>query len=213
MVVPVDTPQAKPEELIVATDVVPLLHVPPGIGSVKVVHSPMHTAVPPLIGPMGFTVTVLVTEQVPIAYVIIVEPPVGPDGVTTPVEEIVATAGLPLVHTPPVGVLDKASVVLAHTVDEPAIAVGAGATVTLMFAAQPVPSVYVMPVMPAATPHTRPEVGLAVAIAVLLLLQVPPGVMSVMVVQVPTHSWLAPIILAGMGLKVTAFVTEQVPIA
>jgi hypothetical protein len=69
-----------------------------------------------------------------------VVPPAGPDGVTTPVEDTVATAGLLLAHTPPVGVLDKTSVVLAQTVDEPTIAVGAGATVTLMLAAQPVPN-------------------------------------------------------------------------
>jgi hypothetical protein len=67
MVVPVDAPQASPVEPIVATDGVPLLHTPPGIGLVNVVQKPTHKAALPLMGPIGLTVIAFVTWQVPIA--------------------------------------------------------------------------------------------------------------------------------------------------
>jgi hypothetical protein len=64
---PADTPHAKPDELMVATEVVPLVQRPPDIGSPYVVHIPTQTAGPPLIGPIGLTVIGLDTAQVPSA--------------------------------------------------------------------------------------------------------------------------------------------------
>lgn len=54
-----------PDEFIVATDVLPLLHVPPEEASLAVVVLPMQTANVPVIGASAkiFTVTVLVTVK------------------------------------------------------------------------------------------------------------------------------------------------------
>ncbi len=49
-----------------------------------------------------------------------------------------------------------------------------------------------MVTVPAATPVTLPVVEFAVAIAVLLLLQVPPGVASVSVIDAPLHKLEGP---------------------
>jgi hypothetical protein len=63
-----------------------------------------------------------------------------------------------------------------------------------------------MVAVPAATPVIMPEELPAIAIAVLLLLQVPNGVTSVYMMLASTHTVLAPDISAGSTL-VTAGVT------
>lgn len=57
--------------------------------------------------------------------------------------------------------------------------------------------------VPTATPVTTPEVGLMVAIAVLLLVHVPPVVASANVLVPPTVVVAVPVITAGRGVTVT----------
>lgn len=60
--------------------------------------------------------------------------------------------------------------------------------------------------VPAETPVTTPEVGLTVAIAVLLLLHVPPTVESKRVIVPPTHTLEEPIITDMVPEPVTVMV-------
>ena len=68
-VAPVVTPVTTPvEEPTVATEVLPLLHTPPGVASVKVAVNPGHSlAVPPIAATTGsgLTVSAVVTNDVP----------------------------------------------------------------------------------------------------------------------------------------------------
>jgi hypothetical protein len=124
--VPTDTPVTSPEELIVATAGVELLHVPPAVTSLSVVVDPWQTEeVPAIAAGKGLTVTVLVIKQpVGIVYEITDVPPDIP--VTTPEELIVATASVALLQVPP-GVASLSVVVdPAQTVDVPVIAAGKG---------------------------------------------------------------------------------------
>ena len=60
--VPAATPVTTPVVLIVATEVLLLLHVPPAVASVKLVVNPIHTdAVPVMVAGKGLTVAVVVT--------------------------------------------------------------------------------------------------------------------------------------------------------
>jgi hypothetical protein len=62
-VTPAAIPPTTPEELIVATVVVLLLHVPPVVGSDKVIDAPSHTEDGPAIAPgKGFTVITVVAS-------------------------------------------------------------------------------------------------------------------------------------------------------
>ena len=65
--------------------------------------------------------------------------------------------------------------------------------------------------MPPDMPVTTPVVEPIVAIAVALLLQVPPAVASNKGVVAPTHIVVVPLIALGPGLTVTMIVAEQVP--
>ena len=56
VVVPVDTLVTNPRLLTVATEVLVLLHTPPGVASVSDVVYPLHTLVMPVIAVSGFTV-------------------------------------------------------------------------------------------------------------------------------------------------------------
>ena len=60
--------------------------------------------------------------------------------------------------------------------------------------------------MPEATPQTEPVAEPAVAVAVALLLQVPPVVASVSVMHEPGQTALPPLIAAGVGFTVTTAV-------
>ena len=70
-VVPAATPRASPvEEPIVATEVVPLVHVPPPGVELNVLVLPIHTAIVPVIAVgNGFTVTTAIEDTVPQANV------------------------------------------------------------------------------------------------------------------------------------------------
>jgi hypothetical protein len=124
--------------------------------------------------------------------------------VTTPLLEIVAIAGLLLVHVPPV-VGDNFVGPPIHIVVLPVMdTVGLAITVTVGVGteAQPLELVKVNVTVPAATPVTIPAL-VTVALAVLLLVHVPPVVGDKVVVP-PTHTEVLPVIDAvGLGLTVT----------
>ena len=131
---PVDSP-------IIATEVLPLSHVPPPLASVKVADTPEHTSAGiEMAAGSGFTVIILVTGlQDNVVYDIVVVPKATP--VTTPVAEMVAAAVLLLVHAPPAVVFARVIVVPGQTVDGPVIAAGIGLTLTMVVAVQVPPSV------------------------------------------------------------------------
>ena len=130
-----------PPAVIVATDVVLLLHVPPVLRSVNTIVEPAHTGVEPdMADGNELTVTTVVAEQpVLSAYVIIEVPADAP--VTTPVPlTTVATEVVPLAHVPPVVRSVKVIVELTQTGVEPEIATGVALTVTIVVTEQPVPN-------------------------------------------------------------------------
>lgn len=129
--------------------------------------------------------------------------------VTTPVPEItVARAVLLLVHAPPEGVLLSVVVVVVQTVAVPVIAEGVMFTVNGNATPQPAAEVYDMFNVPLEMPVTTPDV-LIVPNAVLVLLQVPPGVASARVTVDPTQTLDAPVMAAGVALTVTGMLIKQ----
>jgi hypothetical protein len=143
--------------------------------------------------------------------VIFTVPAVAPTTpVTTPVvDTTVARAVLLLLHVPPVTVLLSVTELPVHTATlAGVIAAGEVLTVTPFIIKQPVAEiVYVMLAVPGATPVTNPP-ALTVAIAALLLLHVPPGVVLVNVAVLPTQRMVGGIglITLGSGLTVTTAV-------
>lgn len=128
-------------------------------------------------------------------------------GVTIPVDEVIVATEVPEHdHVPPDG--ESLSVVVdpRQTADTPDMGAGCRLTVTGAVILHPVLSVYVMFADPVATPVTLPEVLFTVAIAVLLLLHVPPGVASLIAIGTPVQSDEGPLIVAGNGLTVTVAV-------
>jgi hypothetical protein len=112
--------------------------------------------------------------------------------VTTPVALTVAIEALLVPHTPPAMVSVKDCVAPAHMVVVPMISPGSGSVFTLNGnVATAVPqaplTVYVIVAAPVAMPLTTPAAS-TVAIAVLLLLQVPPLTASVRVPTPPRHT-------------------------
>lgn len=135
---PEDTPVTIPDVPTVATAVLLLVQVPPGVPLFNVVVKPVHTEGVPVLGTSkgrGFTVTSsVVLHPVPgRAYVMFVVPAAIP--VTTPKGSILPVPGELLVHVPPPA---SVSVVVAptQTVGVPEIADGAGSTVTATVVAQ-----------------------------------------------------------------------------
>jgi hypothetical protein len=127
-VIPVTTPVNEP---IVATAVVPLVHVPPPVLLVNVIVEPGHTVPGPTIGPAAdITLTVVVTRQPLTVYEIVAVPNVIP--VTTPlVIPIDAIVVGTLVQKPPgVALLNKV-VAPIHKEGEPVMGAGKGFTDTV----------------------------------------------------------------------------------
>jgi hypothetical protein len=86
---------------------------------------------------------------------------------------------------------------------------GAVITVTTLVVIQPVANVYVIVVVPLATPVTAPVPDNTVAIAVLLLAQVPPPDVLVSVMVETGHTDDGPPMAAGSGLTVNERVRKQ----
>ena len=130
---------------------------------------------------------------------------------TLPVVPTVAMAVLLLVHAPPDNVLVNKLLVPRQTFALPDIAEGDVFTVTFRKLLQPAAEVYVMTVVPAATPFIMPDVSPMVAVPVAPLVHVPLPVASVRVVLVPVHTLLDPAIAAGVANTVTGIVALQLP--
>lgn len=126
--VPGATPVTTPvPETTVATEDVPLDHVPPGVASLRVVDAPTQTVAVPVIGALALTVTGFVAIQPPIEYVMVAVPDAIP--VTMPEEEPTeATDGVLLLHVPPGTEFVNVAVIPTHTLDEPLITDGLALT-------------------------------------------------------------------------------------
>lgn len=118
----------------------------------------------------------------------------GDIGVTMPVTGlIVEIAGVLLVHVPPGVASVSDTVVDTQAVTGPVIGAGRELTVKSVVT-NPDPVVYVIMATPAPTPFTIPEEDPTVAIPGAELLQVPPDVVSLRVVELPLHKFVAPMI-------------------
>jgi hypothetical protein len=132
--VPEEAPVTAPIALlvpIVATDRVPLTHVPP-TEFVRVVVVPTQVvAVPPIAAGSALTVTIAVFLQpVGSVYVIVDVPPATP--VTKPDDEpMVATPALLLTHVPPASALLSNVVAVTQAFSVPVMAAGRALTVTV----------------------------------------------------------------------------------
>jgi hypothetical protein len=207
--VPFDNPVITPLLFTDATAVLLLTQVPPIVGD-RVVVVPSHNAETPVILAIGkaFIVTAAVGKEAQPVVVLLKKNVAVPLDmpVTTPALLTVATNVLLLLHVPPV-VGDKVVVPPTHIDELPIIlTVGNELIVTAGVAkdVQPVAVlVNVNVAVPLATPVTTP-VLLTVAVAVLLLTQVPP-VIGDKFVALPTQIEFKPVILAVGILFTVAF--------
>jgi len=126
--------------LIVATPGEPEDQVPPHGVQNNTEVLPTHIAIVPVITPGDATMTITVDAEHPVGSVYVITTVPGKIVVTIPLEDpTVAMVTLLLVHTPPVGVPVKVTVLPAQTVVptvEPRI-LGVGFTVTTVVAKQP----------------------------------------------------------------------------
>jgi hypothetical protein len=135
--------------------------------------------------------------------VIVAEPTATP--VTTPVEEPTVAVPVALLdQVPPVAV--SASVVVKPTATEvvPVMAGTTGGVFTVkpyvvVVEPQELVTVYVIVAAPTPTPVTMPEDEPTDAIAVLLLLQVPPVVASLSVTVAVVHTLFRPVIVPAVA--------------
>jgi len=127
---------------------------------------------------------------------------------TSPMDEIVATAGLLLTHDPPGVASNNEAVKPAHILSVPVIGAVVGFTVSVVVAVQPVGMVYVMVVVPDVLPVTSPPASI-VATGGLLLAHVPPVSTSLSDDVAPIHTFRLPAIACGDGLIVSTVVVRQ----
>ena len=201
-------PETRPlVEPMVATDVLELLQKPPVVASASAVVKPTHAEGVPVIADIGLTVTIIVAEQPPFAYEIVAVPPATP--VTVPSVPTVAMPALLLPHTPPPAASVNAKVDPAHTGALPVIGVGNAVTVTVAVAVQPVETMYVILLVPEATPLTTPEKVTVATLVLLLVHDTPPEVASVKNVVLPTHTMRVPLMAAGAAFTFIVLVEKQ----
>ncbi len=131
--------------------------------------------------------------------------------VTTPEASTVALEGLPLVHVPPGTGFVSVIVEPIQTVLLPDMGPGAALTVTDFVLLHP-SFVYDIVTTPADTPFTSPPVAVTVAIALLLLLHMPPAVRLASVMVVPAQSDDGPMMAEGEAFTVSVFDVRQPPI-
>ena len=139
-------------------------------------------------------------------------PPTAVIPVTAPLEEFtVAMAVLLLLHVPPPTISLSPVVNPVQTLVTPVIG-DSGFTVTNTELGQPVGPVYIIFTVPPDifTPVTFPEASM-VAIAPLVLLQVPPVVASLSDITEPGHTGTEPTMGNGNGFTVTTALVEQMP--
>jgi hypothetical protein len=102
-------------------------------------------------------------------------------------------AVLLLLQVPPEKVLISAAELPLHTAAVPVMAAGSGLTDTLVVAMHPPDTVYETKTTAAFTPYTVPE-GSTVAMAGLLVFQVPPGTASLKLVDELVQTAVVPVI-------------------
>ena len=188
----------------------PLIHVPPGDESDKIVVRPKQTLLMPLTATgSGFTVTPTVAIQpVGKVYVIIAVPASAPPTVPVPTPTTATEISL-LDQTPPAVISVSAIVNPAQTFVVPVMAAGSAYTVTIVLARQPVGKVYVTIAVPAETPVTTPELLPTDNIVVPEVLHVPPGDASVSVTVSPAQTCKMPLMADGKGSTIKGAVLMQ----
>lgn len=216
VVVPATTPPTVPvAPPIVAVAGVLLSQVPTPDASVRLAVVPGHTdSTPPIAAGDGFTVsTFVVVQPVDVSVNVIVVVPATTPPIVPVAPPIVAVAGVLLTHVPAPDASVNVTDVPGHTASAPPMAAGKGFTVSIFVVVHPVDvSVNVMVVVPATTPPIVPVPPPIVAVAGVLLTQVPTPEASVNVADVPGHTESAPPMPAGNGFTVSTAVAEQ-PVA
>jgi len=126
--------------------------------------------------------------------------------VTAPVADTVPVAGALLVQLPP-GVTSASRIVApTHTDEGPVTAGGPALTVSVFVTVQLVPPrEYVIVATPVVTPVTLPD-EVPIVMAPLVVLQEPPGAISLKTDGSPTHTVAGPRMGPGAGLTVTTVV-------
>jgi hypothetical protein len=127
---------------IVATAVLPLLHIPPAVVSINVVVKPAHILAVPVIAAGNESTVSVIPAAHPVAdkvYIIVDVPGESPTA-TPEAVPIVAIPILLLLHFPPPVISLKEVALPAHTAVMPVIAAGAGLTVIVLVTLQPVES-------------------------------------------------------------------------
>lgn len=124
--------------------------------------------------------------------------------VTSPPDVTVACVVLLLLQLPPAGLLLSRAVLPTQTVDAPVMADGITFTVTVVVALHPPARLYVMVAVPGATPTTIPELDTTVAIAVLLLVHMPPLTVLLSGMLAVAHTADGPVIAGGVVFTVIA---------
>jgi len=191
----------------VATELLLLLHVPPGSESTSVFVLPKHMLNVLFEVKAVLTVTTFVAEQLPVVYEIVVVPFTKPE--TIPDELTVATEVLLLLQVPPDVAEASDIVVPRQSVVGPLIAAGEAFTVMVISDWQPVANLYVTGVVPPVIPTKAPVVLLMVPTAVLPLIHVPPVGVAVSVVVIPEQITEDPDIEPGSGYTVTTLVVTH----
>ena len=201
MVVPSDMPVTTPVLPIVATDVVLLLHTPPNVASVRVVVVPAQIVVVPAMDdtegkvPTVKVVVAVAEPQAPVTEYEIIEAP-SDMAVTAPVLPIVATAGLLLLHVPPLVASVSVVVPPAHSVVMPVITPADTALTVMVLVAVAVPqtfvTVYKITSIPVLTPVTTPILLMPATVGELLL-HTPEAAVSDNVIVTPVHTDVAPV--------------------
>ena len=204
---PAVTPVTTPPRTVAV--VLLLLHVPPGAKSVNVTDEPVQTVEGPVMAPSsgnGFTVTAFVAFVMPHAFVIVylmVSTPADipvtmpPIGMPLTVPPITVACALLALQVPPfvlsVNIIEDPT----HTLDGPVMLSTICSVSTLtIFIAVSVPhklvTAYIIVSIPAEIPVTTPPTTIARA---LLLVHVPPVVVSVNVMIEATHTLEGPCII------------------
>lgn len=116
-----------------------------------------------------------------------------------------------VLHVPPLTVAVSEVSAPTHTVEAPETdpAIGSGFTVITVVRTHPSGEVYVIRVVPDATPLTVPEAKPMVALAGAELLHVPPPGGDDRVVDAPTHTVPDPEMAEGRAFTVTSVVATQ----
>jgi hypothetical protein len=212
-----------PVLLTVATDALPLLQEPPVGEHVNVELAPTGIAALPEIAPTvaaGLTVIGKLSDRLPqallvVVYLIVAAP--GNTPVTSPAGETVAAVPEDRLQVPPPDAAVKLTGAPMQTLEGPEIrgSPGAGKTVIAFIArtdAHALATVYTTVSSPADIPVITP-VGVTEARLVLLMLQTPPPVGSVIVNMLPGHTATVPPIgpTDGIGPTVTTQVANAAP--